>query len=259
MFRAINLDSGSTAAAAAEKFKENWGDCKVLLLTGMQFDSENEMREFYDEFMELSGVPGEVGEDATSDKRDSIGQATGQRWTEIRYDPSIADAYRHSANAQPLHTDGSYVPGFPDTAIIYCQSAAENGGETVFLDSQILLDIMKDEAPELLASLQSTDLPHARSGLTRDGKAIDHDGIDICLHWNYYCVSSDISSELNEMKEEFHQFLINSNRVRSALVEVPLKTGECVMWKDYRVLHGRNAFDPKRPSERFLWKSAFSA
>jgi len=259
MFKEIHLDPESSAASASEKFKENWDDCKVLLISGKQFGNEAEMRVFYDEFMERSGVPGEVGEDATNDVRDSAGQATGQRWTEIRYDPSIADAYRHSANAQPLHTDGSYVPGFPDTAIIYCQSAAENGGETVFLDSQTLVEIMKEEAPELLVRLQSTDLPHARSGLARNGKAIDHDGIDVCLHWNYYCVSNEISSELNQMKEDFHQFLLNSERVRSALIEVPLKTGECVMWKDYRVLHGRNGFDPKRPSERFLWKSAFSA
>ncbi len=259
MFTVLEVGNETNPEDLARDFSAVWDEAKVVQLKGLKFDSPDEMRDFYDNFMETAGVPGEVGEDATTDQRDSGGQATGQRWTEIRYDPTIPDAYRHSANPQPLHTDGSYVPDFPDSAIIYCQAAASNGGETVFLDSDLLLSVMKDEAPELHRKLTEMDLPHARSGLRKNVKVIETDDEGARLSWNYYCVSKDIDEERVELKEELHNFLQSNEKIRDAMVAVALEPGEGVIWKDYRVLHGRNGFDPDKPSERFLWKSAFSA
>jgi alpha-ketoglutarate-dependent taurine dioxygenase len=44
--------------------------------------------------------------------------------------------------------------------------------------------------------------------------------------------------------------------VRTAIHEVKLRPGDAVVWKDERVLHGRNAFRATEASERFLWKCA---
>jgi alpha-ketoglutarate-dependent taurine dioxygenase len=257
MYKKIEISASTTPAELSALFAKYWDEAKVVHVAGREFSSGDEMRAFYDEFMESAGVPGEVGEDATAAGRE--GQRTGQRWTEIRYDPMIPDAYRHSANPQPLHTDGSYVPDFPDTAIIYCQAAANNGGETVFLDSRDLLSAAEAEAPELLKALREDVLPHRRSGTERVSRVMEGEGDDVQLFWNYYCVADDIDQQQSELREKFHTWLNSSERVKAALVEVALKPGESVMWKDYRVLHGRNGFDPKRPSERFLWKGAFAA
>jgi len=258
MLSNIEIDKNTSTDQLVEYFNKAWKESKVIHIKGQEFSNPDEMREFYDALMESAGEPGDVGEDATVDARESDAQRTGQRWTEIRYDPSIPDAYRHSANAQPLHTDGSYVPNFPDAAIIYCQASANDGGETVFLDSEDLLAIMQDEAPELLEKLKLNMMVHSRSGTRKDVKVVDEDEEGVRLAWNYYCVAKDIPSEVEMLKEEFHHFLKNSARVNERLVEVGLKPGECVIWKDYRVLHGRNSFNPKNKSERFLWKSAFS-
>ena len=58
------------------------------------------------------------------------------------------------------------------------------------------------------------------------------------------------------LREAFFGYLRDSKRVREALVEVKLKPGDCVVWKDERVLHGRNAFLAQEIAERFLWKCA---
>ncbi len=258
MLNNIVLEKNATAEDLVNSFGEAWKSAKVVHVQGKEFATPDEMREFYDSLMENAGIPGDVGEDATVDARDSGAQATGQRWTEIRYDPTIADAYRHSANAQPLHTDGSYVPDFPNAAIIYCQASASDGGETVFLDSKDLLRIMKEEAPDLLDELNGKIMEHSRSGTTKIIKVVDEDDVGVRLAWNYYCVSSEVPEEINQLKERFHTFLQNSDQIKNSLIQVGLKPGECVIWKDYRVLHGRNAFNPKMTSERFLWKSAFT-
>lgn len=245
-----DVSSEEVASAIAGAWKEN----KVVHIRRPYEGSPDELRAFYDTVLEALGEPVDIGEDATAGDRDH--QRTGQRWMEIRYDPTIPDAYRHSANAQPLHTDGSYIPDFPDAAIIYCQASANNGGETVFLDSEVLMSALKDEAPELLAKLKQKVVPHSRSGDTRVAKIIEGEEADPTLHWNYYCVAKDVDEEAQALREEFHTFLQNSETIQSNLKAVALRPGDCVIWKDDKTLHGRNGFDPRVKSERFLWKSA---
>lgn len=258
MLSTIELDADATVDTLAERFGACWSESKVVHIRGREFADEDAMREFYDAFMERAGIPAEVGEDAASGAERGA-QRTGQRWTEIRYDPSIPDAYRHSANPQPLHTDGSYVPDFPDAAIIYCQASADNGGETVFLASEDLVSSMREEAPELLAELEGDVLPHRRSGTEKIAPVIDRGDDEVRLSWNYYCVADDIDAEKAALRQRFFDYLASSERIAGAIRPVGLRPGECVVWKDDRVLHGRNGFDPSRPSERFLWKGAFAS
>jgi len=258
MLSTIKMDKDGTLDALVDGFDACWVDSSVVHITGREFADENAMRAYYDEFMQRVGTPAAVGEDVGQGDRASA-QRTGQVWTEIRYDPTIADAYRHSANPQPLHTDGSYVPDFPDAAIIYCQASAQNGGETVFLSSADLVETMQDEEPDLLERLRSEILPHRRSGTEKVKRVIEAEGDDVSLSWNYYCVAEDISSEQAALRQSFFDYLGSSERIASQLVAVALRPGEGVIWKDDRVLHGRNGFDPSRPSERFLWKGAFAS
>jgi len=39
-------------------------------------------------------------------------------------------------------------------------------------------------------------------------------------------------------------------------VPIKLAPGDAVVWKDERLLHGRNAFQADKMGERFLWKCA---
>jgi alpha-ketoglutarate-dependent taurine dioxygenase len=57
-------------------------------------------------------------------------QRTSEVWFEVRYDPSVPGAYRHSSAAQPLHTDGSYIPSFPNAGMLTCVNQTSDGGNT---------------------------------------------------------------------------------------------------------------------------------
>ena len=110
------------------------------------------------------GTPVPLGEDVQAGDRSQ--QRTGQFWTEVRYDPRFTDAYRHSANAQPLHTDGSYIASYPNATIMVCVANSDDGGETTFLDPDAVIEALGREAPGLLAAIESP-LPHRRSGDVR--------------------------------------------------------------------------------------------
>src|SRR4051794_25778695 len=78
-----------------------WAKSKVLHLQGP--DPSKDLRGFYDRLVTNIGQPVPLAEDARIESREA--QRTGELWMEVRYDPSIPNAYRHSSGPQPLHTD----------------------------------------------------------------------------------------------------------------------------------------------------------
>jgi alpha-ketoglutarate-dependent taurine dioxygenase len=220
-----------------------------------------DVRATYDALLPRIGTPHHLAEDVRAGDR-SV-QRTGELWMEVRYDPAFPDAYRHSPNAQPLHTDGSYIPAFPNATLMCCVANADQGGETVFLTAEALVDALRGERPALLEALETVTMPHARSGDRRALPVIRRgadgaDGADgaLRLNWNYYCVAGDCDARAAALREELFAYLQSSEAVRAAIVPVKLSPGDAVVWWDDRLLHGRNAFVASAVGERFLWKCA---
>lgn len=184
------------------------------------------------------------------------GERIGEKWLEIRYDSSIQNAYRHSKNAQPLHTDGSYVGESPYISFFYCINQAEKGGATVFLDSDELIDLLKQEDPQLFKDLSQTTVCFAKDKDFKRRPIIDFDEDGSNLNFNYYCVDPQETDFAKELVERFHQFLQTKVVAENKTYPIKLKPGEAVFFHDDRLIHGRNSFEPTRDSERFFWKSA---
>lgn len=238
----------------SDQIKQVWQDknAKVFVLKADKVPSD--VRNFYEKSFPYLGTPVALAEDVNIGGRDN--QRTGDIWMEVRYDPKHQDAYRHSANAQPLHTDGSYIPSFPSSTLLACVANAGEGGETTFIDSKDVLACLKEEKPALLDKLLETNIPHARSGDFRDDAVIRIENDDVFVNWNYYCVDKNISSDLKDLVEEYQNFLLNSDGIKAKTVGVKLQPGDAVFWKDNYVLHGRNSFVANHESERFIWKCA---
>jgi alpha-ketoglutarate-dependent taurine dioxygenase len=246
----IELDPANLASTAAAVV-EAWSSALVVTLTPSVELAD--VRATYDALLPLIGTPHCLAEDARIADRHS--QRTGELWAEVRYDPAIPNSYRNSSNAQPLHTDGSYIPTHPNAAFMCCVASADNGGETVFISAEELVAALETERPDLLDALQQIPIPHVR-GDRRIHPVIRRDGAELLLNWNYYCVAEDCEPRVAELRQHFFDYLRDSVAVRSALVPIKLMPGDAVLWKDDRLLHGRNAFVGNRPGERFLWKCA---
>jgi len=212
-----------------------------------------DVRATYDALLPRIGTPCYLAEDVRAGDRSL--QRTGELWMEVRYDPAFKDAYRHSPNAQPLHTDSSYVSSSPNATLMCCVANADRGGETIFITAEALVDALRRERPELLEALETVTMPHARSGDRRALPVIRRgEGGELRLNWNYYCVASDCGERAAELRQRFFEYLKTSPGVRAAIVPIKLAPGDAVVWKDERVLHGRNAFVATEVAERFLWK-----
>jgi alpha-ketoglutarate-dependent taurine dioxygenase len=177
-------------------------------------------------------------------------------WFEVRYDPKHPDAYRHSSNAQPLHTDGSYIPDYPTSTLLACVANAGEGGETTFIDSKEIVKIMETEQPDLLDFLLNNKVKHTRSGDTRIDPIIRVEENDVFVNYNFYCVDKSNSFEVLDNIDKFQNFLLNAESIKSSTIGVKLNPGDAVFWRDNYCLHGRNSFVANQESERFIWKCA---
>lgn len=241
-------DAPAAFAALVEAWKDDAN--KVFVLRAIE--PIGDVRAFYEEHWPYLGRPEAFAEDAGVADRNE--QRNGEFWSEVRYDPSYTDAYRHSANPQPLHTDGSYIPDYPNATLMVCVTNAGEGGETVFVSAEDLERVVADEDADLLEYFCKTPVPHARSGESRSEPVLREENGKKLVNWNYYCVDRTKSDE--GRIEAFQRILIGSPKLRQHLLEVKLRPGDAVTWKDDEVLHGRNGFNASQTSERFLWKCA---
>lgn len=252
MLEIIRLASNATEDECARAVLAAWPKSRVLHLSGLA--PKEDIREFFERMFQKVGHAERLAEDATVADRGQ--QRSGEIWFQVRYDPSIPDAYRHSANPQPLHTDGSYIPDFPNAGFLACQAMPKTGGATTFIDGKDVVEALESEASDLLKRLLKTEIPHARSGDRRVAPFLRYDGDDPLLNWNYYCVDPAVDEEVASLREDLFRFLTDSPIIQARTRRVKLSPGEAVMWKDDRILHGRDGFDPEIVSDRFLWKAA---
>lgn len=238
---------------AAKIVKKALTKYKIIKITPEWYLGD--LREFYSKLVDNIGSPINIGEDFTKG-----GILTGEKWLEIRYDADIPDlaAYRHSKNAQPLHTDESYLSNPADIMLFYSINKAPMGGATTFIDSTVLVNYMKENVPELLNDLTSTEIRYKKATEERTEKIIDiKENGQIHLNYNYYCIDKEETEEHKALNKKFFDFL-QAYIAHSHLIEkVTLNPGESVLWWDEYVLHGRTSYEAKITNDRFIWKTGF--
>jgi alpha-ketoglutarate-dependent taurine dioxygenase len=231
-----------------------WQDDAFRVFVLRASTPQSDIKSFFDRHFDGLGTPFPLAEDVTIGDRGH--QRSGEIWMEVRYDPRHPDAYRHSPNAQPLHTDGSYIPAFPNATLMCCVASAGKGGETTFISSDDIVDALRHNNPTLLEALSTRRIRHARSGDERTELIIDLSKSTVEVNWNYYCLAPDLSTADRSVCEAFFEFLQTDPIIRERTAAVKMMPGDAVTWKDRQILHGRNGFEATMESERFLWKCA---
>ena len=215
---------------------------------------EDYVRDYYEKIGNIIGKYHMLAEDVTLGDRSN--QKANKIWMDVRYDSKVVNAYRHSSNPQPLHTDGSYNPKFPNATIMCCISNSASGGETIFLELEKLVQILEQDDPTLLKFLFSEEVLHERSGYKNKKKILTLKNKKLKINFNYYCVSEKNSKNSLKNIKKFFNFLNTSEKIKKNIISIKLNEGEALFWKDSEILHGRNSFLPKKDSDRFLWKAA---
>ena len=251
----LSIAPGQSVAEVATSLRAALGSAKVVHLQGLAASqTAAAWPAFYDALTEATGQCLHLDENFA---QGSI--RTGEKWIEVRYDAAIPDdaAYRFSKNAQPLHTDESYLSEPADVMFMHCLVQAPAGGETTFVDADVLWQQLQLHAPALAAQLLGRPVCFAKAGDSRTLPIIAQTPAGLRLNWNYHCVDPAETAENHALAQEFREFLLAHITGTAAEVAIQLAPGEAVAWWDDQVLHGRRAFQAVATNDRFLLKSGF--
>lgn len=179
-------------------------------------------------------------------------------WDHIEFNEvHVEKAYKFSNKRHFLHTDFCDMVIPFDCVLLICKQPAEIGGETTFLDSEYLIELLEKYAPELYKKLLTTDVIFSNKPqpiFKNINKIISFDEKGPLLNWSYNIISKENSKEVFEVTNEFHEFL-NTFVFNAAIpTAIKLKKNDIVLMNDHRLLHGRNSYF----GYRHLLKSAIS-
>jgi len=251
----LSIVPGQSVAHVAAALRAALGTAKVVHLRGLAASRPAaDWPAYYDALTEATGQCLHL------DENFALGSVrTGEKWIEVRYDAAIPDdaAYRFSKNAQPLHTDESYLSEPAEVMFMHCLVQAPAGGETTFVDADVLWQRLHAQAPALAARLLGRPVRFAKAGDARTQPIIAHTPAGLRLNWNYHCVDPAETAETHALAQEFREFLLAHITDTPAEVAIQLAPGEAVAWWDDQVLHGRRAFRAVATNDRFLLKSGF--
>jgi len=237
------------------KFTKDWKNKnnKVFYFTGVKL-AKQDVRDFYTNFFERKIKFKNFAEDAQIINRNN--QRINSIWMEVRFDPKIKNAYRHSSNSQPLHTDGSYIKSYTNSTLMCCVKNNTKKGETIFISAFEIFKILKKKNKNLLSNILQYPVVHLRSGDMKKSKILYKSRNIWKLNWNYFCLKKNQSSKIIKMTNEFKSFLDNELEIKAKTLPIKMKTGDALIWKDSEILHGRNGFIANKESDRFIWKCA---
>jgi alpha-ketoglutarate-dependent taurine dioxygenase len=176
----------------------------------------------------------------------------GTMWTTNPKSESEGYNDTASTNLELLHhTDGTYMRDPPGLQIFNCVAQAGDGGESRYIDSFLVAETLRREAPDAFAFLAKTPLHYhtfdndAHLATMEPILRLDYrDNITQFRHNDYdRAPLTHLSFEDVDRFYRAHRKLLEIMRRDSMEVATKLRVGEMIVVDNQRVMHGRNAFD----------------
>lgn len=215
---------------------------KICVIDADTTDSV-EIEKAYSHFIQKLGYVIKANENLVS------GVVTQNQWTDITFDPTKNNTYRHSNTAQPLHTDYGYFAVEIDTIFIIGIEQAEKGGETQFITGDKVANYLKEKNEELFHFCLNQPLQMGRGNepysQNEDTILSQIDG-EYKLNWNFYRIKETNPEEVKTQCKKVFELFKELQSNHSLMENITLQPGQAVFFKDRYVLHGRKGFTGNR-------------
>jgi trimethyllysine dioxygenase len=203
-------------------------------------------------FCLAEGVPATPEDTAALARRIGYLRATifGDFW-DFTADLAKADTAYTNLELRP-HTDGTYALDAPGLQLLHCLHFAGSGGESVLVDGFRIADELRAADPEAYETLSSVEVTGHYIGdgahLMASRPVFRHDkGRLVQVTFNNYDRAPFRlpDAEMREFYRALKAFEALANDVRLQWRH-PLRPGEVLLFDNWRVLHGRAAYEGAR-------------
>lgn len=175
-------------------------------------------------------------------------------WWEVSFQPDRASAYSYSNTRQPMHTDNAWFTDPSEINFFIMERQAKKGGEQMLYPLSRLIDDLSSEEPGLFH-----DLTHTKVTIKKgDGVFFNHSTIIVLgdkprIFWNYYRTEKP-TPEVKAMCDALFAYFERKESTPS-VERLRCETGDCFVFNDQKMVHGRTAFEATEPFERVLLQS----
>ena len=155
----------------------------------------------------------------------------------------------YTANALELHTDLPNEETAPGVQFLHCRANSVEGGRSLFVDGAAVAEALRVEHPEEFALLCSHEIPFFRRHDGWDYRAyqrvieLDHagnvSGLTISQHLQD---TLDLPQDVLDVFYPALCLLIRLLKEERFMNRFRLSGGECIVFDNHRVIHGREAF-----------------
>lgn len=151
-----------------------------------------------------------------------------------------------------LHMDLMYFESPPGLQLLHCLENSATGGESIFLDMHKIVSLMERDHPEefrILTQVPVTfEYANNNHHLKFSRPTITVDDLNHLVEV-YYAppFQGPLSAPADKVEKFYRAFKVLGEYMRdkSFVYEIRLNPGDCVVFANRRVLHGRQAFDGK--------------
>lgn len=162
-----------------------------------------------------------------------------------------------TANALELHTDLPNEQLAPGVQFLHCRANTVAGGASLFVDGAAAAEAVRVERPEDFELLARHRIPFSRRHDHWDSRArqtviaLDRDG-----HVEGLAISQHLLDAIDMPQEDLDRYYPAFRRFLRTLREprflnrFRLDAGQCVVFDNHRIVHGREAFSADRGARR---------
>jgi alpha-ketoglutarate-dependent taurine dioxygenase len=163
---------------------------------------------------------------------------------------SVDGSYRPPRAMLP-HTDGSYEPEPPAVMCLQCVHAAESGGVSTLVDGARLYALLAREYPEDLPVLFTPVLRIGRGSKYVERALFSRVGGRTRIRFRVdETVDMTVAAAAERVVSLVQSFLEGSGN----WLHLALRPGQILVTDNFRVLHGRTAYDGREPRQmQRLW------
>ena len=155
----------------------------------------------------------------------------------------------YTASALELHTDLPNEEAAPGVQFLHCRANSVEGGRSLFVDGAAVAEALRKEHPDDFALLSSYEIPFFRRHDGWDYRAyqrvieLDHagkvSGLTISQHLQD---TLDLPQDVLDVYYPALCRLIRMLKEERFINRFRLAGGECIVFDNHRVVHGREAF-----------------